>query len=160
MNDSANRNSFQQYRNVSIAAVATPGAASGNTTSHNALTRDAPSSIAASSNSGDSCRKKPVSSQTARGAENVTYGSTRPGNVSRRLSSRSIRYSGGTIEICGNIETARMSASSSPWPRNRSRARAYAHSAEIGTVTTVVIAATTSELRIGIKKSRSSKSAR
>src|SRR5688572_11259746 len=53
-----------------------------------------------------------------------------------------------------------MSASSSPRPGNLNLAMAYAHNAAAGTATSVVRAATTSELRMGTRKLRSVKSAR
>jgi hypothetical protein len=79
VNESANRNSFHAYMNVSMALVAMPGSASGNMISSAARARLAPSIIAASSRSRGSCRKNAAISQMASGIENVMYGSTRPG---------------------------------------------------------------------------------
>jgi hypothetical protein len=74
--------------------------------------------------------------------------------VSIRPSARSSRYSGGTIAICGNIDTASTQARSARRPGKRSRASAYAEAAPRLTHTTVVAAATTSEWPIACNKSR------
>ena len=143
-----------------MAVLAMPGAASGSTTSRSARSREAPSSIAASSRSRGSWRKNAVSSQTASGVENVRYGSTRPGvgveqpqlakdQVQRRHDRDLREHRDGQDE-----------REEQPFPGSRSRARAYAHSAATGRASSVVRPATMSELRIGTRKSRSSKSAR
>ena len=83
----------------------------------------------------------------------------KPGYVSIRCSDRSSRYKGLTIEICGNIVTARMNAMIGALPRNSRRASAYAASVPTIKQNNVVVPATTSELRMGVMKSRSVNSA-
>src|SRR6476659_2465082 len=58
VSDAASRNSFQQKKNVRIAVVKTPGAASGTITLRNACQAVAPSTWAACSISQGICRKK------------------------------------------------------------------------------------------------------
>jgi hypothetical protein len=110
--------------NVRMPVVARPGPVSGRITRVKLCHREAPSTIAASSRSGGSWRKNPTSSQTASGMANVTYGSTSPGYVLISRSDRRSMYSGLTMEICGNIVTARMKARIARLPANSRRASA------------------------------------
>src|SRR5713226_8804272 len=59
---------FQSSTNMTIVVAATLGAASGKTTSPSTRNSPAPSSTAASSHSGDSCRSAPWRTYTASGA--------------------------------------------------------------------------------------------
>src|SRR5947209_14614187 len=77
-----NRKSFQAKKNTRMAAVNTPGAASGTMTLRNASNGVAPSTWAACSSSHGISRKKAESVQMASGRVKVMYGMIRPGHVS------------------------------------------------------------------------------
>ena len=70
----ANRNSFQAWMNSRIAAVKTPGAASGTMILKNACIRVQPSTRADSSSSTGRSLKNAVSVQMQIGSVNVTFG--------------------------------------------------------------------------------------
>jgi hypothetical protein len=72
----ASTNSFHAKKNVRIAAVNTPGAASGAITRTNVCTRDAPSTQAASPSSRGRPRKKAESDQMQIGRADVALGRT------------------------------------------------------------------------------------
>ena len=74
--------SFQAKKKVKIAAVKTPGAASGTITLRNACHDVASSTCAACSISHGISRKKADSVQIASGRVNDMYGMIRPGQVS------------------------------------------------------------------------------
>ena len=78
----ANRKSFQQKMKTRIAAVNTPGAASGMMTLRKAWNGVAPSTRAACSRSHGISRKNATSVYIASGRENVRYGMISPGYVS------------------------------------------------------------------------------
>src|SRR6476660_5832607 len=78
----ASRNSFQQKKNVRIAVVNTPGAASGTITLRNDCQAVAPSTCAACSISHGICRKNADIVQIDSGSANVRYGMIRPIQVS------------------------------------------------------------------------------
>ena len=76
-------------------------------------------------------------------------------------SSRRIRYSGGTIEICGNIETASTNASSRPLPRHsQPRQRVRAQRRRPARPRSSSARRRPASCGSGTRKSRSSKSAR
>ena len=78
----ASRNSFQQKKNVRIAVVNTPGAASGTITLRNACHGVAPSTWAACSISHGIWRKNADIVQIDSGRANVRYGMISPIHVS------------------------------------------------------------------------------
>src|SRR3954468_4709901 len=78
----ASRNSFQQKKNVRMAVVNTPGAASGTMTFRNACHAVAPSTWAACSISHGIWRKKADIVQIDNGRANVRYGIPSPIHVS------------------------------------------------------------------------------
>ena len=78
----ASRNSFQQKKNVRIAVVNTPGAASGTITLRNACHAVAPSTWAACSISHGIWRKNADIVQIDSGRAKVRYGMIRPIQVS------------------------------------------------------------------------------
>ena len=78
----ASRNSFQQKKNVRIAVVNTPGAASGTITLRNACQAVAPSTCAACSISHGIWRKNADIVQIDSGRAKVRYGMMRPIQVS------------------------------------------------------------------------------
>src|SRR4029078_385469 len=82
VSEMANRKSFQQKKNVRIAVVNTPGAASGTMTLRNACQGVAPSTCAACSISQGICRKNADMVQIDRGRAKVRYGMIRPAQVS------------------------------------------------------------------------------
>ena len=71
VSEAASRNSFQQKKNVRIAVVNTPGAASGTITLRNACQAVAPSTWAACSISHGICRKNADIVQIDSGRANV-----------------------------------------------------------------------------------------
>src|SRR5690606_2084414 len=81
-----NTKSFHAKKNVRIAAVNTPGAASGTITLRNACHGVAPSTCAACSISHGISRKNADSVQIASGSVNDMYGMIRPGHVSNSRS--------------------------------------------------------------------------
>ena len=82
VSEMANRKSFQQKKNVRIAVVNTPGAASGTITLRNACHEVAPSTCAACSISHGICRKNADMVQIDSGSAKVRYGMIRPIQVS------------------------------------------------------------------------------
>ena len=82
VSEAASRNSFQQKKNVRIAVVNTPGAASGTITLRNACHGVAPSTWAACSISHGIWRKNADIVQIDSGRANVRYGMIRPIHVS------------------------------------------------------------------------------
>ena len=82
VSDAASRNSFQQKKNVRIAVVNTPGAASGTITLRNACHGVAPSTWAACSISHGIWRKNADIVQIDSGRANVRYGMISPIQVS------------------------------------------------------------------------------
>ena len=78
----AKTKSFQAKKNTRIAAVNTPGAASGTITLRKAWKGVAPSTLAACSSSQGISRKNAESTQMAIGRAKVMYGMIRPGQVS------------------------------------------------------------------------------
>jgi DNA-binding transcriptional LysR family regulator len=116
--------SFQAARKARIAAVNTPGAASGKVTWRNTCQGVAPSTWAASSTSHGISRKCAERTQSDRGSEKERYGRTSPAQVSYSPSARQRSKSGPTMATTGNIAIASAVASTSPRPRNSSRASA------------------------------------
>ena len=143
----ASTNSFHAKKNVRIAAVKTPGAASGTITLRNACHEVAPSTWAACSISHGISRKNADSVQIASGSVNDMYGMIRPGQVLKRPSVRHRSNSGPTSETTGNIAIASASESTSRLPLNSSRAMAYAASVAKITDSNVAISAMPNELR-------------
>src|SRR3954463_16056474 len=131
--------------NTRMALVASAGSESGRKTRTNACQGEHPSTRAARYSSSGSARKNEVISQSVSGSANVVYGSTRPGSVSRSPSARSTRYSGLTVAMGGNIETASANASSAGPPGSGSFAIANAAADPMASATAVVAAATRSE---------------
>ncbi len=123
-----NTKSFQQKKNVRIAAVKTPGAASGTITFRNACQVVAPSTCAACSISHGISRKNADSVQMASGSANEMYGMISPGQVSYRPMSRHRLNNGPTSETTGNIAMASANDRMIFLPGNSSRAIAYATS--------------------------------
>src|SRR5207342_3851420 len=123
-----NRKSFQQKKNVRIAVVNTPGAASGTITLRNACHEVAPSTWAACSISQGISRKNADSVQIANGSVNDMYGMIRPGHVLNRPSVRHRSNNGPTSATTGNIAIASAIDSTSFFPLNSRRAIAYAAS--------------------------------
>src|SRR6476620_4366157 len=82
VNEIARAYSFQQKKNVRIAVVNTPGAASGTITFRNACHAVAPSTCAACSISHGICRKNADMVQMDSGRANVRYGMISPIQVS------------------------------------------------------------------------------
>ena len=82
VSEMASRNSFQQKKNVRMAVVNTPGAASGTMTRRNACHAVAPSTWAACSISHGICRKNADIVQIDSGSANVRSGMMRPIQVS------------------------------------------------------------------------------
>src|SRR5689334_7561653 len=120
----ASTNSFQAKKKVRIAAVKTPGAASGTITLRNACQEVAPSTCAACSISHGISRKNADSVQIASGSVNDMYGMIRPGQVLKSPTDRHMSNSGPTSDTTGNIAIASASESTSFLPRNSSRAMA------------------------------------
>src|SRR3954454_12569754 len=81
VSESESTNSFHAKKKVRIAAVKTPGAASGTITLRNACHDVAPSTWAACSISQGISRKNADSVQIASGSVNDMYGMIRPGHV-------------------------------------------------------------------------------
>ena len=135
----ASTNSFQAKKNVRIAAVNTPGAASGTITLRNACHDVAPSTCAACSISHGISRKNADSVQIARGRANEMYGMISPGQVSYRPTSRHRSNSGPTSDTTGNIAIARANDRIAFLPGDSSRAIAYATSVANTTPITVAI---------------------
>src|SRR2546430_3478670 len=118
--------SFQQKKNVRIAAVKTPGAASGTMTFRNACQVVAPSTWAACSISHGISRKNADSVQIASGSANEMYGMMSPGQVSNSLTLRHRSNSGPTSDTTGNMAIASAKFRISFLPGKSSRAIAYA----------------------------------
>src|SRR3954462_12745187 len=97
-----NTKSFQQKKKVRMAAVNTPGAASGTITLRNACQLVAPSTCAACSISHGISRKNAESVQIASGSVNDMYGMISPGQVLNRCSVRQRPKSGPTRATTGN----------------------------------------------------------
>src|SRR3954452_1650502 len=113
----ASTNSFHAKKNVRIAAVNTPGAASGTITLRNACHDVAPSTWAACSISHGISRKNAESVQIASGSVNDMYGMISPGQVLNRPRIRQRSKSGPTSATTGNIAIASASESTRrlPW---------------------------------------------
>src|SRR3954454_13464325 len=107
VNEIASTNSFHAKKNVRIAAVNTPGAASGTMTLRNACHGVAPSTWAACSISHGISRKNADSVQIDSGRVNDTYGMMRPSQVSNRPIARHMLNRGPTSETTGNMAIAR-----------------------------------------------------
>src|SRR6476469_414104 len=120
----ASTNSFHAKKKVRIAAVNTPGAASGTMTLRNACHDVAPSTWAACSISHGISRKNADSVQIASGNVNVMYGMIRPGQVLNSPTDRHMSNSGPTSDTTGNIAIASASERTTRLPRNSSRAMA------------------------------------
>src|SRR5262245_58676104 len=118
----ASTNSFHAKKNVRIAAVNTPGAASGTITFLKSCHDVAPSTWAACSISHGISRKKADRVQIANGRVNDMYGMIRPGHVLNRPMFRHRSNSGPTSATTGNIAIASATDSTSRLPRNSSRA--------------------------------------
>src|SRR4051794_18261237 len=149
----ASTNSFQAKKNVRIAAVKTPGAASGTITLRKACQDVAPSTWAACSISHGISRKNAESVQIANGSVNDMYGMIRPGQV---LNSPRVRHrskSGPTSATTGNIAIASASESTSRLPLNSRRAMAYAARVAKITDRNVAMAAMPNEFRNASRKS-------
>ena len=114
--------SFHAKKNVRIAAVNTPGAASGTMTFRNACQAVAPSTCAACSISHGISRKKADRVQIASGRVKEMYGMIRPGSVSYRWNVRHMSKSGPTSDTTGNIAMTRAVVSTKRLPLNSSRA--------------------------------------
>src|SRR3954454_13202736 len=102
----ASTNSFQAKKNVRMAAVNTPGAASGTITLRKACHEVAPSTCASCSISHGISRKKADNVQIASGSVKVMYGMISPGQVLKRPTMRHRSKSGPTSETTGNIAMA------------------------------------------------------
>src|SRR3954468_4011551 len=113
VSDNASTNSFHPKKNGRIAAVNTPGAASGTITLRNACQEVAPSTCAACSISHGISRKNADSVQIASGSVNDRCGRMRPGQVLKRWSVRHRSKSGPTSAATGNIAIASASDSTS-----------------------------------------------
>src|SRR5690349_15695913 len=142
----ASTNSFHAKKNVRIAAVKTPGAASGTITFRNACHEVAPSTCAACSISHGISRKNADSVQLASGSVNDMYGMIRPIHVLKMPSVRHRSNSGPTSATTGNIAIASASESTKRLPLNSRRAMAYAASVARITDRNVEIAAMPNEL--------------
>src|SRR3954452_24905026 len=153
VSESASTNSFHAKKKVRIAAVKTPGDASGTITLRNACHVVAPSTWAACSISQGISRKNADSVQIASGNVNDMYGMIRPGHVLNRPSARHRSNSGPTSATTGNIAIASAIDSTNRLPLNSRRAIAYAASVARITERVVEIAAMPNEL---IKESRKS----
>src|SRR3954463_580363 len=153
VSDSASTNSFQAKKNVRIAAVKTPGDASGTITLRNACHVVAPSTWAACSISQGISRKNAESVQIASGNVIDMYGMIRPGHVLNRPSARHRSNSGPKRGNTGDIAIASAIYSTNRLPLNSRRAIAYAASVARITERVVEIAAMPNEL---IKESRKS----
>src|SRR3954451_14421534 len=156
----ARTNSFHAKKNVRIAAVNTPGAASGTITLRNACHEVAPSTCAACSISHGISRKNADNVQIASGRVKDMYGMIRPGQVLNRPSARHRSKSGPTSATTGNIAIARAIDNTSRLPLNSRRAMAYAASVARITDRNVEIAAMPNELINESLKSGSSKMSR
>src|SRR4029079_1844876 len=144
--ESASTNSFQAKKNVRIAAVKTPGAASGTITLRNACHEVAPSTWAACSISQGLSPQNDARVPSANGSVNDMYGMIRPGHVLNRPSVRHRSNSGPTSATTGNIAIASAIDSTSFFPLNSRRAIAYAASVARMTDRNVEIAAMPNEL--------------
>src|SRR5690349_9719469 len=133
----ASTNSFQAKKKVRIAAVKTPGAASGTITLRNACQEVAPSTCAACSISHGISRKNADSVQIDSGRANEMYGMIRPGQVSNRPTARHRLNSGPTSATTGNIAIASAVDRMIRLPGKSSRAIAYA--ANIATTTPMTV---------------------
>ena len=119
-----NTKSFQAKKNVRMAAVNTPGAASGTITLRNACHGVAPSTWAACSISHGISRKKAESVQMASGSVKDMYGMISPGHVLYSPNVVHKSNSGPTSETTGNMAIARASDSTNRLPLKLSRAMA------------------------------------
>src|SRR6185503_7392306 len=138
--DKARTNSFQAKKNVRIAAVKTPGAASGTITLRNACHDVAPSTCAACSISQGISRKNADNVQIASGRVNDMYGMIRPGQVLNRPRMRHRSNSGPTRATTGNMAIASARERTRRLPLNSRRAIAYAARVAKMTESTVAIA--------------------
>src|SRR5689334_10700493 len=120
----ASTNSFHAKKNVRIAAVNTPGAASGTITFRKACHDVAPSTWAACSISHGISRKNADSVQIASGSVNDMYGMIRPGQVLNSPSVRQRSNNGPTRATTGNIAIASASESTRRLPLKSRRAMA------------------------------------
>src|SRR4051812_48364778 len=118
----ASTNSFHAKKNVRIAAVKTPGAASGTITLRNACHVVAPSTCAACSISQGISRKNADMVQIEIGSVSDRYGMISPGQVSYSPIWRHRLNSGVTIEMTGKIATASAVDRMSFLPGKSSRA--------------------------------------
>src|SRR4051812_8348248 len=137
VNERASTNSFHAKKNVRIAVVKTPGAASGTITLRNACQGVAPSTCAACSISHGISRKNADSVQIDSGRANEMYGMIRPSQVSNRPIARHRLNSGPTSETTGNIAMARATDRINFLPGKSRRAIAYA--ANIATTTPMIV---------------------
>src|SRR4051812_17091203 len=149
----ASTNSFHAKKNVRMAAVNTPGAASGTMTLRNACQDVAPSTWAACSISHGISRKKADSVQIASGSVKDMYGMISPGHVLNRPRTRHRSNSGPTSATTGNMAIARASESTRRLPLKSRRAIAYAARVAKITESTVAIAAMPNEFRRAARKS-------
>src|SRR6478752_3219112 len=117
----ASTNSFQAKKKVRIAAVKTPGAASGTITLRNACHVVAPSTWAACSISQGISRKNAANVQIASGNVNDMYGMIRPGHVLKKQIVRHRSNNWTTTATTGNIAIARAIDSTSFFPLNSRR---------------------------------------
>src|SRR6478672_6053210 len=146
VSESASTNSFQARKKVRIAAVKTPGAASGTITLRNACHVVAPSPWAACSISQGISRKNADSVQIANGSVNDMYGMISPGQVLNSPSVRQRSNSGPTRATTGNIAIASARDSTKRLPLNSRLAIAYAASVARMTDRKVAISAMPNEL--------------
>ena len=116
--------SFQPAKKARIAAVNTPGAASGTITLRNACQLVAPSTWAACSISHGISRKNAASTQMERGSENEMIGMMTPSQVSNSPSARHMLNSGLTSETTGKAAMARARPRMNFLPGKSSRAMA------------------------------------
>src|SRR4051794_13351141 len=142
----ASTNSFHAKKNVRMAAVKTPGAASGTITLRNACHDVAPSTCAACSISQGISRKNADRVQIASGSVNDMYGMIRPIQVLKMPIVRHRSNSGPTSATTGNIAIASAIESTNRFPLNSRRAMAYAASVARSTDSTVAIAEMPNEL--------------
>src|SRR3954462_10269987 len=118
VSEMASTNSFQAKKNVRIAAVNTPGAASGTIPLRNACHEVAPSTWAACSISHGISRKNADSTQIARSRVTVLSGIISPGQVLNRWKGLHISNSGTTSDTTGNMSIARARESTKRLPLN------------------------------------------
>src|SRR4051812_2828309 len=156
----ASTNSFHAKKKVRIAAVNTPGAASGTITLRKACQGVAPSTCAACSISQGISRKNAESVQIDSGRVKDMYGITRPGQVLNRWKVRHMSKRGPTSETTGNIAIASASESTARLPRNSRRAIAYAAKVASTTESSVALRAMPAEFSSARVKSGLSRMSR